>query len=56
MKTLAKWLFAILAVIIMQKLAYNSGLQRGEMGLGYWQGWQDAMIQTEYGTKQFHGN
>lgn len=55
MRQSATFFLALLAVIIMCKLAYRSGLQNGEQGLGYWQGWQDAMIQTEYGTKPVEG-
>jgi len=55
MKIAAKWLVAFVVVISMWKIAYDSGVQDGEHSLGYWQGWQDAMTQTDYGCKPFNG-
>jgi len=52
MKTAAQWFLAALAVIIMLKMAYAGG--KHDAQLGYWDGWQDAMLQTEYGTKPFN--
>ena len=48
-----KWFVAFMLVVIMWKLAYRSGELTGSMGVGYWQGWQDAMTQTDYGHKPY---
>lgn len=55
MKTIAKWFTAFILITIMWKLAYTSGVKDGEQGLGYWQGWHDAMIETQFGTKPVEG-
>ena len=54
MKTRAKWFIAFILVTIMLKLAYTSGVKDGERGLGYWEGWQDSMIATQFGTKPYN--
>ena len=56
MKMCVKWFVAFILVTIMWKLAYRSGEINGEHGVGYWEGWQDAMLQTDYGKKQYDCN
>lgn len=54
MKTAIQWFISVLAVVVMLKISYSSGLKDGQRGLGYWEGWHDAMTQTQYGTKPFN--
>jgi hypothetical protein len=54
MKNAAKWLIALVAVATMWQLAYRRGVIEGEHGVDYWQGWQDAMTETDYGNKPLH--
>jgi len=54
MKIAVKWFVALMLVIIMCKLSYSRGLLDGEMGVNYWQGWHDAMTQTDFGKKPYN--
>jgi len=38
----------------MYETAYKRGELNGEMGVGYWNGWKDAMIQTDFGKKPYN--
>lgn len=49
-----KWLIALVAVFCMYETAYKRGELNGEMGVGYWNGWKDAMIQTDFGKKPYN--
>lgn len=46
---LFKWALAAVLVYTLWCLAEHIGMVRGEQGLNYWRGWQDAMIATDYG-------
>lgn len=46
---LFKWVLCAIAVYVLWCVAEHIGMVRGEQGLNYWRGWQDAMIQTDYG-------
>jgi hypothetical protein len=52
-RTFTKLCLALVAVVIMYKVAWHRGELTGSMGVNYWQGWQDAMMQTAYGTRPF---
>jgi hypothetical protein len=49
-----KFFFSLLFVVVMCKFYYSRGLLDGEMGVNYWQGWHDAMMQTEFGKKPYN--
>jgi len=57
--TFNEWLkltIALAAVVTMYQLAWHRGKIIAELGVGYWCGWQDAMTQTDYGTKPYDSN
>jgi hypothetical protein len=54
MRSLLKFLAALTLVVVMYKVAWNRGEMTGSMGVGYWNGWQDAMLQTDYGHRPYN--
>lgn len=49
-----RFIISVIAVIGACITWYYEGVSDGERGLNYWAGWQDAMIQTDYGRIPAH--
>ncbi len=54
MKSVLKFIVSMALVSGMYQVAWKRGELTGSMGVGYWQGWHDAMMQTDFGKKPYN--
>lgn len=50
-----KFSLALIAIVAMWKVAYRNGYEDSGRSIGYWDGWNDAMNVTKYGTVPYNG-